>query len=209
MLKPFKPHDIAMLAFFFIMMSLMFAFPIVPVLIGIYACLTLAALFWMYIDRRYPTDKARVSIGKSIVYIIGGFIVALAIQIVGLQLTMFLTGADSTAVSNADEVKSAIDRSKLFILVVIISAPIFEEVIFRGILFRRLADRGYFWPAITFSSLFFAVAHLQELAILVFLLLGLLLAYLYHVTNRLIVPMAVHFLNNGMALLGLLLTNQL
>ncbi len=220
-----------MLLCFVTLMGLMFAAPLwsdwvgiteskqlIAVLVGFYAVMTVAALAWLFIDKKRFDDSAdqgpsfsqkRASIGKTIAYIVGGFIVALAIQVIGLQLTMFLTGADTEAVSNADEVKSAIESSKLFIFAVIIAAPIIEEVVFRGILFKRWADAGRYWPALTISSALFAFAHLQGYAFFVFLLLGLLFAYLYRITNRLSVPITVHFMNNGIALLGLLLTNQL
>lgn len=84
----------------------------------------------------------------------------------------------------------------LFVVVVVVG-PIAEEILFRGILFRRLLRR---WPpllAALGSSLLFGAAHFDLVGST---LMGLALVALYVRTRSLWVPVAAHALNNLLAM---------
>jgi len=81
---------------------------------------------------------------------------------------------------------------KLFVMAVIL-APLLEEIIFRGLIFSRLTKKwGMTWGMIV-SSLAFAVLHLDPIGAFVF---GVTTCVLYVRTKTLLVPMALHALNN-------------
>jgi membrane protease YdiL (CAAX protease family) len=85
------------------------------------------------------------------------------------------------------------------LLVVVLIGPIAEEILFRGILFRRLLRR---WPpllAALGSSLLFGAAHFDLVGST---LMGLALVALYVQTRSLWVPVAAHALNNLLAMLS-------
>ncbi len=87
----------------------------------------------------------------------------------------------------------------LLLIVVVLVGPIAEEILFRGILFRRLLRR---WPpllAALGSSLLFGAAHFDLVGST---LMGLALVALYVQTRSLWAPVAAHAINNLLAMLS-------
>lgn len=96
-------------------------------------------------------------------------------------------------------------------------APVMEEIIFRGFIFRMaranlraaaafsnrpgLAD----WLAIGLSALIFGLMHMNFAALPFYIALGAVFAESYRRTGCLYVPMVAHFVNNALVVLVLLL----
>lgn len=78
-----------------------------------------------------------------------------------------------------------------------------EELVFRGViqqqLMRRIANP---WVAILLSAAIFSAAHFQFDGFLPRMLLGFFLGWLYWRTQNFWVPVAGHFFNNGLQVLG-------
>ena len=91
----------------------------------------------------------------------------------------------------------------LGIITTILIAPILEEFIFRGFLFSQLRITLGNWGAISLSSLAWTSLHFQyELKILFILfVLGLFLGFLRWKSNSLFLVMALHAVNNLVALI--------
>ena len=101
----------------------------------------------------------------------------------------------------------ASDETNVFLLslAVVIMAPLFEEVLFRGFVFKGLEKSPVgVVGAVLIPSLIWAVMHLQYEPFFmgIIFVLGILLGYARHVTKSLWVPIAMHTLNNGLAMLG-------
>lgn len=86
----------------------------------------------------------------------------------------------------------------LFALLVIF-APISEELLFRGVIFAGLKRSWGFIPAAFFTSVLFGLAHWQPNVALATAVLGWLLAWLYHKTGSLWSSIALHALKNAVA----------
>lgn len=89
--------------------------------------------------------------------------------------------------------------------IAIVMAPIVEEVVFRGVLFRALQDRLGMWTAAVLSSAIFAVIHVevllsQPVALGGLFAVGLVLAIAYHRTGNLLVPILGHAVFNASSL---------
>jgi hypothetical protein len=88
------------------------------------------------------------------------------------------------------------------LLVIAVLPAIAEELIFRGILLKKLYEssnnKHY---AVLISSLIFAAVHIQPLVILPMFFLGCILGYLYTKTNNIIYSMIFHFLFNASTIL--------
>jgi membrane protease YdiL (CAAX protease family) len=94
----------------------------------------------------------------------------------------------------------------MFTLVAVILAPVFEEILFRGFLFRGLANSfGWVWGALI-SSAIFGAAHLQLDVFLPLAALGFVLAWAYHRTGSLWTNITMHALFNTIAVLAWALT---
>jgi uncharacterized protein len=81
-----------------------------------------------------------------------------------------------------------------------IAAPLVEELLFRGLLQNALARHLPVWGAILLSSLVFALVHLQPYAIPGLMSLSIAFGYLYHRTGSLRMNIALHMVNNAVAL---------
>ncbi|WP_137789163.1 CPBP family intramembrane glutamic endopeptidase [Bacillus sp. E(2018)] len=82
----------------------------------------------------------------------------------------------------------------LFLLGTGVLAPVFEEALFRGIIYRKLYETKGIVTGIFVSSLTFTIAHFSmslsyTLEIFMF---GILLAIIYHLTRSLSIPILLH-----------------
>jgi hypothetical protein len=89
----------------------------------------------------------------------------------------------------------------LALLVTAVAAPLCEEVFFRGMLFRLLRRRFWFWAAVLLSAMAFGLAHASptvSFALLpVFIYMGIVLALVYAWTGSLTNAVLLHGLNNA------------
>ena len=93
--------------------------------------------------------------------------------------------------SQAELVKTTVE--------VVLLAPIFEEIIFRGIVFTTLRDKFGFPVSMVGSAVIFALAHgYGPIAFLAVFWSGLLWAWMYERTGSVIPGMCAHAINNGL-----------
>jgi hypothetical protein len=88
-------------------------------------------------------------------------------------------------------------RAVLLVLAACVAAPALEETLFRGILFRALRCRWSFPAAAALSAVIFALGHTRWSALLPYLLLGALFAWLYERSGSLVAPAVAHGAFNG------------
>lgn len=73
----------------------------------------------------------------------------------------------------------------VLVLVVVVAAPLAEEVFFRGLLQRTLVRSLPVWPAMIITSLAFGASHFQLVQFPALAAFGLVLSYVAHRTGRL------------------------
>ena len=79
--------------------------------------------------------------------------------------------------------------------------PIAEELMFRGVLFRRFMESRGFWYSALWSSLFFVLMHQDGAQMAYALLLGIFLCYVYEKFGSLKAPVLLHVAANCSSLL--------
>jgi uncharacterized protein len=87
------------------------------------------------------------------------------------------------------------------IFVVVIAAPVVEELLFRGLLQRALVSHLPAWGAILISSFAFSLVHGQLYAIPGLMSLSIAFGYIYHRTGSLRTNILLHIANNAFTLL--------
>ncbi len=92
----------------------------------------------------------------------------------------------------------AILADLLTALVIVLVAPVIEEVFFRGFLLNALWRRYGFKPAVVISALIISVAHVDVLGAFVF---AAVLSVVFACTRSLIGPILVHVSNNAIVVL--------
>lgn len=88
----------------------------------------------------------------------------------------------------------------LVFISIAIMAPLLEELIFRGLIYRNLRYYNGFWLSALISSLMWGIVHFNFLQGLQAFGLGLLFAFLYEKTYNILLPMLLHFVVNTVAL---------
>lgn len=81
-------------------------------------------------------------------------------------------------------------------VIIVFAAPLFEEMVFRGIILDGFLKRQPPWRAILMSALLFGIAHINFLQFLNGFLLGLVLGWIYWKTSSLWLCILIHFINN-------------
>ena len=128
-----------------------------------------------------------------------------------LKLPSFLHGIEQWMIETEEETSKLTDAFLVMeswggfafgMLMIAVLPAIGEELFFRGLVQRLLGE----WlknrhMAIFLASFVFALFHLQFYGLLPRFLLGLFLGYLYYWSGSLWLPVFVHFLNNGSAVL--------
>lgn len=82
---------------------------------------------------------------------------------------------------------------------IVISAPLLEELVFRGYLWRALELGGPAWLTIAVSTVLFAAYHMDPVHVLSILPTAFFLGWLRHASGSIWPPMLAHFVNNGLA----------
>lgn len=91
------------------------------------------------------------------------------------------------------------------ILLIVVLAPLAEEIAFRGMLFGGIRKRLPLLPAALVAGAFFGLLHFSTgwSAVPVLIFLGALFAILYEKTESLWPPIILHAINNGFAMVVL------
>ena len=74
--------------------------------------------------------------------------------------------------------------------------PLAEEMMFRGILFKRFRERRTFWYSALCSALFFSFMHTNTTQMIYAFLLGIMLAYVYEKFGSVRAPLVLHIVMN-------------
>ena len=85
--------------------------------------------------------------------------------------------------------------------IMIISAPIVEEIIFRGIICRGLKKHFPFWIALVLSAVLFGLWHRNLGQVAYTLISGILYGYIFLRSGTILWSMLIHFVNNLLSIL--------
>lgn len=90
----------------------------------------------------------------------------------------------------------------LFLANLLLLAPVFEEIFFRGLVFPILKNRFSFHVGVIFTSVLFAIGHKNVVDALV---RSLILTYVYGKANSLLLPILIHAFMNMIAIISALI----
>lgn len=93
----------------------------------------------------------------------------------------------------------------LFILMAVVAAPLFEELVFRGLLFPYLVKHTGLAGGILLVSMLFALMHLHTASLVPIFLLSAALCIAYWRTGSLWVSIGMHAIFNATSILALIL----
>ena len=144
-------------------------------------------------------------------YVFKMYLISIGFMLV-LNISIKLFTGLSQATNQTDLNEAFKSNPLLVILAAAIMAPFMEELLFRGI-FRKVLNNKYAY--LISSSIIFGALHVVDdfkspkelLFILSYSLLGFFFGTVYEKTNNLFANIFFHFVQNSMALLGMILLN--
>ncbi len=156
--------------------------------------LVIIFLIFLRRSRKAPAVKIMCGVkGFDPVIILGGFVMIFTASIVIEPLLALLpTPPDVEA------------RGWPFMVSAVLLAPLFEEIICRGMIFGALRARRGTLVALVVSSLIFGIMHLQVTMSINAFVMGLILCYIYICSRSIIAPIILHILNNAVAYVAIL-----
>ena len=148
-------------------------------------------IIWLTYTDFFRKKQDDISAKQVFFWTIVGIFLAYAAQIVSGLILSLLLGVQEPS-ENTTSLIGIAQTAPLFIFVICIFAPILEEIIFRGIIFKSVAEKTNFFVGVLVSAIIFAFVHQDFTFFISYFFMGFVFAYLYHKTNRLIVPIIVH-----------------
>lgn len=132
------------------------------------------------------------------------FIAAVAVS--GLVLTAFFDGSGTDSVDSTAQDIDAMGGGLLPILLLWVLAavltPLWEEVLFRGLIFQALAHRMPWVLAALLAAAIFAAIHIAPPALAYVFVLGLSACLLLRFHGNLWAPIILHMVNNSIVVLA-------
>lgn len=164
-------------------------------IVGLITCIIIIVLVYKNRDffKIYKGETATTpqAIGWGII----GFFLVFFGQTIAINIETLL-GIEAGSQNTANLVEIAAVAPMMIITVVLIG-PILEEIIFRRVIFGSLLQAQGFWIATLVSAIVFAAVHIDFTHILLYTVCGLIFAYLYYKTKRLLTSIVAHILLNA------------
>ncbi|MFC4620557.1 CPBP family intramembrane glutamic endopeptidase [Camelliibacillus cellulosilyticus] len=162
------------------------------------ACLIII-LILLLPERHMASRWRQTGFGATILWSFLGIILVYLAEIVTGIIDQAVFGAPNTS-ENTQEIMNLARISPYVIVAIVIIGPMLEEIIFRKIIFGALEKRFHFWIAAIASAFLFAIAH-HDGHLIIYGSIGLVLAFIYYKTGRIIVSMIAHASMNAIAVI--------
>jgi membrane protease YdiL (CAAX protease family) len=153
-----------------------------------------ALLIVLYLIRKdFNKDEriAQMPWNIAILWAVMGVFLAMFAQGIAVNIEMRLFGVNPIS-ENTEDIIRLVKLTPILIIVISIIGPILEEIIFRKIIFGTLYQKYNFWIAAIISSVIFALVHMEPKHTLLYAAVGIIFAFLYIKTKRILVPIIAH-----------------
>lgn len=132
-----------------------------------------------------------------------------AVVVIGMALcvgvnNLMIIGNVSTVGEEYLEIMEALYSAPLAVQVIslVVLTPVCEELVFRGLIFRRLRERAAFMHAALNSAIVFGLMHMNLVQMIYGTLLGMVFAYVYEKYGSVKAPITAHIAANFISVLG-------
>jgi membrane protease YdiL (CAAX protease family) len=149
-------------------------------------------------ERHLTRDRSPKS--TALLWSISGIFMAFIAQYAAVLIEINVFGIEPGS-ENTEMIVELAKATPALIFIVAVIGPILEEIIFRMIIFGSLYKRFNFWIAAIISSVIFAAVHLDFEHLLVYTFMGVVFAFLYVKTKRIIVPIIAHVALNSFVMI--------
>lgn len=164
-------------------------------------------LMLLKVEVAEPQEKKKLGFGRFLLIFLAAFGSAQLINFVTVIIIKIIELA--TGAKLQDDVSSLIQNSNPIInaIFVAVVGPVFEELIMRGTLMKRLRVYGD-KTAVIYTAIAFGLFHGNIYQIPYAVALGLVFGYVMVKTNKIIYPILLHILINSIAVIMSLMIQQ-
>ena len=155
----------------------------------------------------FERSEKKSPLYATVLWIIGGTFLAYISQIVAGLINVYLLG-NPVESQNTEGIIDMVLGAPYMVILVVVLGPIIEEYVFRRAIFAELYELMAkmnkvvaFLLAGLISGVVFALAHWDFTHIIIYLAMSYTFSFVYLMTKRLIVPIMVHMLMNGIVIL--------
>lgn len=155
----------------------------------------------------FERSEKKSPLYATVLWIIGGTFLAYTSQIVAGLINVYLLG-NPVESQNTEGIIDMVLGAPYMVILVVVLGPIIEEYVFRRAIFAELYELMAkmnkvvaFLLAGLISGVVFALAHWDFTHIIIYLAMSYTFSFVYLMTKRLIVPIMVHMLMNGIVIL--------
>lgn len=148
------------------------------------------------VKERYNDFKGKFNVREMIAVVITQILLSMGLSYLSTGFTAIFNMNKALEILNDTSGNpSTLIQLILYIVLIVILAPVLEEIVFRRILFNRISKRLSFFMAAIISSIIFAIGH-DIFGIAGAAAFGIACCLLYRKYENLLAPMALHFINN-------------
>ena len=171
---------------------------------GAAALVTIPLVVFFFHRDRTKEKKAGIAICKKApLWKYAGIIVISATMSMALNNLILISHVSEMSESYEKVMEAFYEPSFLMQIVCLgIVIPICEEMVYRGLMFRRMRGQTKFLQAALYSSVVFAITHGNVVQMLYGFFMGMLLAYLYEKYGSVKAPILGHITANLLSVVG-------
>lgn len=178
----------------------------------VFTVVTTVWLAWPLFKSEYKQESSKKENAKKIALT---YIMMYLTVLVVNPILMYLTQSDQS--QNQSLIVESMKIDPWFVILsAVIMAPLVEEIVFRGVFYRKIRNANRYVIAIVMSALTFGLMHvLQSILeqnfmdlpfIIVYVILGLFFTKVYEETGKLSSTIILHFINNVIGILAIYFT---
>lgn len=149
-------------------------------------------------EQNVPVNK-KAPLGKYIWILLFG--AAINVGMSGLMTMTQLALSDTAFRQSSQVFYSAAFPVQIICLGIIV--PLAEELLFRGVMFKRYREFGSFMKAAVLTAIFFGFMHSNSVQLVYSILLGIFLAYMYEKYGSFKAPFILHVSANLTSIIGM------
>ena len=170
---------------------------------GIAALFTIPVMIFLFHrDRVKEKMRGAMPVKKApILQYAAVIIMSLALSM-GLNNLMIIGNLSAYSDSYTDTMNVLYSASLPVQLIALgILVPVCEELVFRGLIYKRLRESSAFVPAMLYSAFIFGLLHANMIQMIYSFLLGMVLAWMYEKYGSVLAPIVAHMVMNILSVL--------
>ncbi|WP_069649783.1 CPBP family intramembrane glutamic endopeptidase [Caloranaerobacter ferrireducens] len=154
-------------------------------------------------DKIRNCDFTPISFKNTTFAVLIGFLLNIFISLILMLIQTSKTFMNSSDIQEvfsnyAENVGFLMDGNIITVLLIIgILVPIFEEILYRGLIYKRLVEDINIWVAIIIQAILFGLTHFNLIQGLYTFVLGIILALTYHWVKSIWAPIIIHITFNS------------